>query len=47
MILTAVTQVEPEEEKIIRFHGAHLLYKRLGYREVVDQLERIITKAAA
>jgi DNA-binding response OmpR family regulator len=47
VILTAVKQVEPEEEKIIRLHGAHLLYKRLGYREVVNQLEQIFRAAAA
>src|SRR5437868_901293 len=40
-ILTAVDQVEPEEEKIIQLHKAHLLYKRMGYREVVNQLERL------
>ena len=47
VILTGVSQVTPEEEESILKHGAHLLYKRLGYREVVDRLERIITKAAA
>ena len=47
IILTGVSQVEPHEEEIIRSHGAHLLYKRLGYREVVDRLERIITAVAA
>ena len=47
VILTGVTQVEPAEEECILKHGAHLLYKRLGYREVVNRLEQIITKAAA
>jgi len=47
VILTGVSQVEPHEEEIIRQHGAHLLYKSLGYREVVNRLERIITSVAA
>ena len=47
VILTGVSQVEPAEEEAIQKHGAHLLYKRMGYRAVVDRLEQIITKAAA
>ena len=47
VVLTGVTQVEPEEEESIEKHGGHLLYKRLGYRAVVDRLEQIINKAAA
>ena len=47
VVLTGVAQVEPEEEQIIQRNGAHLLYKRLGYREVVHRLERIIRKTAA
>ena len=47
VVLTGVSQVEPQEEEIIRNNGAHLLYKRLGYRAVVDRLEEIIAKAAA
>jgi DNA-binding response OmpR family regulator len=47
VILTGVSQVDPEEEETIKKHGAHLLYKSLGYREVVDRLEQIINKAAA
>lgn len=47
VILTGVTQVEPHEQKIIERNNAHLLYKRFGYREVIERLERIITKAAA
>jgi two-component system, chemotaxis family, sensor kinase CheA len=47
VVLTGVSEVEPQEEEIIKNHRAHLLYKRLGYREVVERLERIITKAAA
>ena len=47
VVLTGVPQVEPEEEEIIRRYGAHLLYKRFGYREVVHRLEQIITTAAA
>jgi DNA-binding response OmpR family regulator len=47
IILTGVSEVDPNEEEIIQRHGAHLLYKRLGYREVVERLERIIRPAAA
>src|SRR5262245_16518517 len=47
VILTGVTNVEPQEEEIIRQHNAHLLYKSLGYREVVNRLERILASAAA
>jgi two-component system cell cycle response regulator len=47
VILTAVSQVEPAEEEIINRHGAHLLYKRFGYREVVQRLEQIIRPLAA
>jgi CheY-like chemotaxis protein len=47
VVLTGVSQVEPDEEEIIRRHGAHLLYKRMGYRQVVEHLERIIRVAAA
>lgn len=47
VILTGVTEVAPEEEDVIRRHGAHLLYKRFGYREVVQRLEKIITEVAA
>lgn len=48
IILTGVLQVEPAEEEIIHRHGAHLLYKHYGYKEVVGRLEQIIkTKIAA
>jgi DNA-binding response OmpR family regulator len=47
VVLTGVTQIEASEEEIIERHGAHLLYKRFGYREVVQRLEQIITVAAA
>ena len=47
VILTGVPQVEPEEEESIKKHGAHLLYKRMGYRAVVDRLEQIIREVAA
>ena len=47
VVLTGVSEVAPEEEELINKYGAHLLYKRLGYREVVDRLERIIAKVAA
>ena len=47
VILTGVTEVDPAEDEIIQRHGAHLLYKRYGYREVVERLEKIITVAAA
>lgn len=47
VVLTGVTEVNPEEQDLIRRHGAHLLYKRFGYREVVQRLEKIITEVAA
>ena len=43
VVLTGVTEVEPAEAEVIERHGAHLLYKRFGYREVVQRLEKIIT----
>jgi DNA-binding response OmpR family regulator len=47
VVLTGVTQVEPAEEEIIERYGAHLLYKRFGYREVVQRIEKILMAAAA
>lgn len=47
VVLTGVTQVEDAEAEVIERHGAHLLYKRFGYREVVQRLEKIITTVAA
>jgi len=47
VVLTGVTEVDHTEEEIIQRHGAHLLYKRFGYREVVQRLEKIITVQAA
>lgn len=47
VVLTGVNEVDEAEEEIITRHGAHLLYKRFGYREVVDRLEKILTVAAA
>ncbi len=47
VILTGVDEVEPKELDIIERHGAHLLYKQLGYHQVVQRLEQIITRAAA
>jgi two-component system chemotaxis sensor kinase CheA len=47
VVLTGVAQVEPHEADTIERNGAHLLYKRLGYREVVEQLERVIRRTAA
>lgn len=47
VVLTGVSEVDEMEEEIIRRHGAHLLYKRFGYREVVERLEKIITVEAA
>jgi DNA-binding response OmpR family regulator len=47
VVLTGVTQVEDAEEAIILRNGAHLLYKRFGYREVVQRLEKILTRQAA
>jgi len=46
VILTGVLQVEPAEEEIIQRHGAHLLYKHYGYKEVVGRLQQIINTKA-
>jgi DNA-binding response OmpR family regulator len=47
VVLTGVSEVDAAEDEIIQRHGAHLLYKRFGYREVVQRLEKIITVQAA
>jgi DNA-binding response OmpR family regulator len=47
VVLTGVSEVDPAEDEVIQRHGAHLLYKRFGYREVVQRLEKIITVQAA
>jgi DNA-binding response OmpR family regulator len=47
VVLTGVTEVDETEDEVIRRHGAHLLYKRFGYREVVQRLEKILTAEAA
>ena len=47
VVLTGVTEVEQAEAEVIERHGAHLLYKRFGYREVVQRLEQIIATVAA
>jgi CheY-like chemotaxis protein len=47
VVLTGVNEVDATEQDIIQRHGAHLLYKRFGYREVVQQLEKIISEVAA
>jgi DNA-binding response OmpR family regulator len=47
VVLTGVSEVEPAEDEVIQRHRAHLLYKRFGYREVVQRLEKIITVEAA
>ena len=47
VVLTGVTEVDEAEQDIIARHRAHLLYKRFGYREVVQQLEKIITEVPA
>jgi len=47
VVLTGVTEVDEAEAEIIERHGAHLLYKRFGYRDVVQRLEKIITAEAA
>ena len=47
VVLTGVNEVDEAEEGIIQRHGAHLLYKRFGYREVVQRLEKIIASEAA
>jgi two-component system, chemotaxis family, sensor kinase CheA len=47
VVLTGVTEVDESEQDVINRHGAHLLYKRFGYRDVVQRLEKIITAEAA
>src|SRR5688572_9571706 len=47
VVLTGVTKVDEKEDEVIQRHGAHLLYKRFGYREVVQRLEKIISAEAA
>lgn len=47
VILTGVTEIEESEAESIERHRAHLLYKRFGYREVVNRLEKIISAVAA
>jgi CheY-like chemotaxis protein len=47
VVLTGVTEVDDAEDELIQRHGAHLLYKRFGYREVVQRLEKILTAEAA
>jgi CheY-like chemotaxis protein len=47
VVLTGVTEVDEAEDAIIQRHHAHLLYKRFGYREVVQRLEKIISAEAA
>ncbi len=47
VVLTGVTEVDQAEDEIIQRHRAHLLYKRFGYREVVERLEKIIAVQAA
>ena len=47
VVLTGVNEVEEAEQEVITRHRAHLLYKRFGYREVVQQLEKIISVQAA
>jgi DNA-binding response OmpR family regulator len=47
VVLTGVNEVDEAEQEVIERHRAHLLYKRFGYREVVQRLERIITVEAA
>ena len=47
VVLTGVNEVDEAENEVIQRHNAHLLYKRFGYREVVQRLEKIITVEAA
>jgi CheY-like chemotaxis protein len=47
VVLTGVTEVDEAEQDIIERHRAHLLYKRYGYRDVVQRLEKIITEVPA
>jgi DNA-binding response OmpR family regulator len=46
VVLTGVSEVNEAEGDLIERHRAHLLYKRFGYREIVERLEQIITVAA-
>jgi len=46
VVLTGVSEIDETEGEIIERHGAHLLYKRFGYRDVVERLERILAAAA-
>jgi DNA-binding response OmpR family regulator len=46
VVLTGVSQVDASEDEVIERHGAHLLYKRFGYREVVQRLEEILAAAS-
>jgi CheY-like chemotaxis protein len=47
VVLTGVSEIDQTEDEVIQRHGAHLLYKRFGYREVVQRLEKILTAEAA
>ena len=46
VVLTGISEIEETEGEIIERHGAHLLYKKFGYREVVQRLEKILAVAA-
>jgi type IV pilus assembly protein PilB len=46
VVLTGVSEVDQAEGDVIERHRAHLLYKRFGYREIVERLEKLITVAA-
>ena len=46
VVLTGVTKLDLADEQAIVRHKAHLVYKRFGYREVVERLEKIIQVAA-
>lgn len=47
VVLTGATEIDSHEQEIIQRLGAHLLYKSLGYREVVQRLEQIISTRTA
>jgi DNA-binding response OmpR family regulator len=46
VVLTGISEIEEAEGEIIDRLGAHLLYKKFGYREVVQRLEKILAVAA-
>jgi DNA-binding response OmpR family regulator len=46
VVLTGAT-LEPHEHKLIRRHRAHLLFKKQGFREVLERLDQILKSVAS